>query len=137
MMVLAGQLYCLVCRKPVNFKTTQKVKAHCASAVHKKNLETARKEGVQGTLADAFDRKKRAKEDASSVIMDKELEAFRGRVLATCFKAGIDKEKVAKISNLLSTPKHAMPASASTLNDYIPYIQSALRSDAKARIGTR
>jgi hypothetical protein len=137
MLFLEGQLYCLVCRCPVNFDRTQKVRQHCDSKKHKDNLDKARKEGLQNDLASAFERQKNRKSDAASVIKDKELEAFRAKVIAKCFKAGIDKEKVSKIHDLLSTEKFTMPASASSVSDYIPLILEALRNDTLEKVGSR
>lgn len=88
--------------------------------------------------AGAFERQKASTQvSPASVIKDKELEAFRGRVLAECLKAGIDKAKVARINHLLSTEAHKMPASVSTLNDYIPFVLQVIRDDMKAKLGGR
>lgn len=112
------------------------MRSHCDSAKHKANLVIARASGVQSDLASAFAKTGRSS-DSVSVINDKELEAFRAKVIAKCLKAGIDKEKISKIHDLLSTEKFVMPSSASSVSDYIPLIQENLVKDLVDKIGDR
>jgi hypothetical protein len=122
----------------VNFTKTQKVKQHCSAPSHQKNLEAANQiRATQPTLEGVFARQKNGTVEKAKVdlILDKELQDFRGEVLAKCLKAGIEKEKVAKIADLLSTPKFKMPSSSSSLSDYIPYLHECLRKELLHRLG--
>ncbi len=65
-----------------------------------------------------------ASEHAAPVVLDPSLEAFRIRVVSECLKAGVDPEKIAKLSDVLSTATKSMPASSSDIRDYIPVILS-------------
>lgn len=66
-------------------------------------------------------------EEKNLEMVDKALQEYRIRVLSRCFEAGLDPEKIARISDLLSSPTHNIPSSASSVRDHIPMVLKRLR----------
>jgi hypothetical protein len=141
---LAGYLTCLACKCVVNHKKPSRVKQHVegelhmeAVDVHKKRLEEERKSApVQVSLESSFG-KAADKEKAKQVVLDKALDEFRIRVIAECLKAGLDSEKIAKISHLLSQADKKIPSSASGVREYIPAILERQKKLAIEALGKR
>lgn len=142
--VLAGYLSCLACKEVVNHKKPSRVKQHvegqlhvAAVAKHNKRLEEEKKSApVQISLEGSLDKEKE-KEKAKQVVLDKALNEFRIRVISECLKAGLDAEKIAKISHLLSAVDKTIPASASGVREYIPAILERQKKLAIETLGKR
>jgi hypothetical protein len=71
------------------------------------------------------------------VVLDPSLESFRINTISACLKAGIDTEKIAKISTQLSSPQYYIPGSSSSIRTYIPIILRHERESIKSLLKDR
>jgi hypothetical protein len=141
--LLVGFLHCLACKDIVDHTKITRVSTHIKGKAHlenlakhkKKNEDAKRVERVQISLLTAMNNAEQtAKVKAGPVVLDPQLEAFRTRVIGECLKAGIDAEKIAQISELLSAATRKIPSSSSGVRDYIPPILEREQREVSAQL---
>ncbi len=126
-------MVCQACSTPVDHFKKKRVEKHVNGPEHTKKLalflsgklKFQYQPSLLSTFAKVHDEKHPKEKEEE--LLDSALREFRIRVLTRCFEAGLDPEKIAKISDLLSTPTHDIPSSASSVRDHIPMVLKRLR----------